>query len=849
MPATLDVPSQYATIGAAVTAASSGDTILVAASSPYSAEGIVTSKSLTIQSASGAASTIIDCGSSGSQFGTFSGSNVTIEGFTFENCTNSSGVIGIRGSATISDCVFSNNDEGANFNAACINTNGNASAVITNCTFDHNKGFAAVEAAAGATNTITNCTFTNNTGEFGSGAIYANTATGTITGCTFTNNVADSTEYGGAIYWVNGSLSVTQSTFTNNSSPAAGGAIEIGSQGANSSLTLTQCNFTGNSAPHDGAVGANVSSTGTTTITATNCVFIGNKASVDGAAIGSHFITSISTNISIINSSFFGNEYTGSSPSGQGTVEGDRLTTLTILNSILYGDQTPVELSTLNVPNTVSVTYSDIQGGFAGAGNINANPLYYNPANGDLRLTAASPAIGAGTTVGAPTTDYLGDSRGAPPDMGAYETPTTVYVDQLFAGTPTGTSPAKAPTGLTLQYGGNAFSDIQSGLDALASGGTLVIFADDTSYSGGFTVNNPTTIDFNVNPNNGATLGRVTIATGNVVLNQDTVFTQAPIPVAGNPTLAAANLAFSAGNIVTGGTPVSLTVNANNNYDIFDQIGTAADKLSSFDVASGSLTELTQNIYTTGGQTYDAPTELLNNLTLTGTLVTITNGLTLGATATTATDTLTINGSLSLASTATVSATFNSAAVYGHIVVSGNTAYASAAFSLKYGGTYKPATGAIFTVISNGTTGSSGQFANVAQGSNIINGTTYVATYTGGSGNNFVLTAGGIKVVPVVTTASPAGTRLEVKLVDGAGKPLVGVAVTFTAPLSGATGRFFGGLRTVTVVTNALGIAMTSLFVPNTIRGIAYNLLLTVGSQRFNLLVTNLQILHWGQGP
>jgi len=63
---TINVPSQYATIGAAVTAATSGDTILVA-DGTYSASGNLNlniAKSLTIQSVNGAASTIIDCGSS-----------------------------------------------------------------------------------------------------------------------------------------------------------------------------------------------------------------------------------------------------------------------------------------------------------------------------------------------------------------------------------------------------------------------------------------------------------------------------------------------------------------------------------------------------------------------------------------------------------------------------------------------------------------------------------------------------------------------------------------------------------------------------------------------------------------
>ena len=228
VPATLTVAAgqMYADIAAAVNAAANSGDIILVAPGTYSAQDINTSKALTIESSGGAGSTTIDC-TGGNYFGTFLGSD-TIQGFTFENCTNAIGTIEIRGDGTITSCVFTNNDEGSNFNASCINVNGTASGSISNCTFDHNKGFGSVEFAAGATANITDCIFTNNTGEFGSGGIYANTASGTITGCTFTGNAADTTEYGGAIFWVNGSLGISQSTFTNNTSPAGGGAIEIG---------------------------------------------------------------------------------------------------------------------------------------------------------------------------------------------------------------------------------------------------------------------------------------------------------------------------------------------------------------------------------------------------------------------------------------------------------------------------------------------------------------------------------------------------------------------------------------------------------------------------------------------
>jgi autotransporter-associated beta strand protein len=53
--------------------------------------------------------------------------------------------------------------------------------------------------------------------------------------------------------------------------------------------------------------------------------------------------------------------------------------------------------------------------------------------------------------------------------------PTTAYVDDTWLGTTPGTDPANDPVG-GLVFGYTAFADIQSGLDAVISGGTLVVF-------------------------------------------------------------------------------------------------------------------------------------------------------------------------------------------------------------------------------------------------------------------------------------------------------------------------------------------------------------------------------------
>jgi hypothetical protein len=76
-----------------------------------------------------------------------------------------------------------------------------------------------------------------------------------------------------------------------------------------------------------------------------------------------------------------------------------------VTNCILWGDS-PNEFSATSTP---TVTYSIIQAGWPGTGNIDADPLFIDP---DLRLSAGSPAIDAGTNWGvSPDTADVDDDR------------------------------------------------------------------------------------------------------------------------------------------------------------------------------------------------------------------------------------------------------------------------------------------------------------------------------------------------------------------------------------------------------------------------------------------------------
>lgn len=92
--------------------------------------------------------------------------------------------------------------------------------------------------------------------------------------------------------------------------------------------------------------------------------------------------------------------------------------TLEMVNSIIYGNGDVIHVDN---PNWVQSTYSDIQRGWAGTGNVDADPKFVDPSNGDYHLLPWSPCRDKGTSVGAPASDIEGTPRDAEPDIGAYE--------------------------------------------------------------------------------------------------------------------------------------------------------------------------------------------------------------------------------------------------------------------------------------------------------------------------------------------------------------------------------------------------------------------------------------------
>ncbi len=213
------------------------------------------------------------------------------------------------------------------------------------------------------------------------GGMYNREGSPTLTNCTFSGNMAGG---GGGMYNYMSNVTLTDCTFSDNSSWVAGG---IWNQ--KSTVTLTNCIFSRNS---DGAIRNDGSSMTLTTCTfsenwgtisftnnyglsiptLTNCLFSGNYLGVlhyynwDDPNSGPASI--------LTNCTFSGNynSFTGLI-SYQGLDDKDRCRGPILTNCILWNN-TPNE-----IPQNSTVTYSNIQGGWEGQGNIDDDPLFANP--------------------------------------------------------------------------------------------------------------------------------------------------------------------------------------------------------------------------------------------------------------------------------------------------------------------------------------------------------------------------------------------------------------------------------------------------------------------------------------
>jgi hypothetical protein len=433
------------------------------------------------------------------------------------------GISNSSSSPTIVDCDFIGNLIGSPNNGAMLNNK--SSPYIRNCRFTQNTGRAMYNSASSPT--LTDCVFEknllgmSNTGSSPvlSGCDFIGNSTGgmanyagsspVITGSSFIENHA--TQYGGAIYNNASSASISGCTFTRNVAgdlsagyPGEGGAVYAW---GTLQTDVVNCRFNGNQAARQGGAALG-------NLMMINCSFSGNSAPV-GAAV--------TYAVGVINCSFSANT---SMELGGVVAYANQ-----IVNCVVWGN------SSLYAPVSGSFSapsYSDIEGGAEGTGNIASDPAFYrNPAPGpdgkwgtadddygDLRVRAKA-TVDAGDNSAVPADvvqDLAGNNRfqdlqsipdtGSGPapvvDMGAYEAGPQVVADaggpyfvaEGYAITLHGVGRSGVPGSLTFEWEWSGNGRFDDGVGAqpvfstngLGSGSVIPVYVRVTDSTGNLQV-------------------------------------------------------------------------------------------------------------------------------------------------------------------------------------------------------------------------------------------------------------------------------------------------------------------------------------------------------------------------
>ncbi len=287
-------------------------------------------------------------------------------------------------------------------------------------------GFSAVETALDQRDWVANVTILDGHNSTSTAQVY-HVVTGSndaiIDGFTITGGNADGTtslnDRGGGMLNSFSSPTVVNCAFENNYAVTYGGAVFNTTNAA----VFVNCNFTSNTTPNWG--GGIFNSASTTTLT--SCVFMGNTAGLRGGGM-----LNMNTSLPELANITF---YNGSSEYG-GAMFNVAGSSPVITNCILWGNTATTSGNEMyNQPGADPVvTYSNIEGGYTGTGNIDSDPLFADAGAGDLHLSAGSPCIDAANGSVAPEFDLDGNPReddltvpntgaGTPTytDIGAYE--------------------------------------------------------------------------------------------------------------------------------------------------------------------------------------------------------------------------------------------------------------------------------------------------------------------------------------------------------------------------------------------------------------------------------------------
>ena len=205
---------------------------------------------------------------------------------------------------------------------------------------------------------VRNCIFRDNRAVRG-GALYVEASVCFVQDCLFEGNLA---QRGGALFATQ-RIAVANTIFRRNAAFVTGGAILV-TQGGTPSSTFQNCLLYGNRARTGGAVFLTNGSVTNTPGKAlfSGCTVVSNFAAIHGGAFATP----------------------------PNALQG---CDLRVWNSIVWNNQAVENPHYTGHGSHLEVLYSDFQGGWPGAGNIDSNPRFTNALNHDYTLRFLSPCI------------------------------------------------------------------------------------------------------------------------------------------------------------------------------------------------------------------------------------------------------------------------------------------------------------------------------------------------------------------------------------------------------------------------------------------------------------------------
>ena len=301
------------------------------------------------------------------------------------------------GNPTVLDCTLSKNTAevagGGMFNYM------HSSPTIANCTFTENSAEVggAISNSNDANPRVSNCTFSGNLAlKDGGGMKNRKSNSPVLFNCTFSGNSAG--EDGGGIFNTEGTVAVENCTFDGNWAALNGGGMY--SEFAGLGAPVVNCTFTGNSTGGNG--GAIYTFAFSVYAKVANCTFIANSAGGNGG-----WMYNVNyARPAVANCTFAAN----TAELGGGMYNDGNGSNPTVTNCILRANGGG---EILNDPSSFPVvTFCNVQGGYEGDGNIDVDPLFVDPENGDCRLSPGSPCIDAGDNSAVPPDEFDLDEDG-----------------------------------------------------------------------------------------------------------------------------------------------------------------------------------------------------------------------------------------------------------------------------------------------------------------------------------------------------------------------------------------------------------------------------------------------------